>query len=308
MRMNSDIIIPKHIQIETINGVCSARCTMCSIGEWTRKSTLMTENNFEVILRKFIPYIPNIDFLTLHGCGEPLLDKGISEKISIAKRLGFRGTGFATNCTELNPTISKSLIESGLDTIICSIDGIKKETHEAIRGRTVFEEIVSNVKEFIRIRGNLSGNTRVIIRFIRQELNFDEWPIFYNYWNKHLSLQKGDDVIRFDVHNWSKRSDQQSKKEQQPGTEYPRICSYIFERLVVYSNGQVSFCCIDDNGFFSLGSAIHADPIELFNSNQFVKYRKLMNEGKIGILEHCKDCTIPQSRAQKTNPRLMKTG
>ena len=281
---------------------------MCTIDGWTRKPNRMTENEFEVILRKFIPYIPDLDFLTLHGCGEPLLDRGLPEKISMAKRFGFRGTGFATNCTELNLTISRQLIESGLDTVICSIDGIKKETHEAIRRKTVFQQVVDNVKEFIRIRDDISGNTRVLIRFIRQKLNYEEWPDFYNEWSKHISYQKGDDVIRFDVHNWGKHSSQQSDGEQSFDPQHPFICSEVFERLCVYSNGQVGFCCADDNGFFDLGNVLKADPIEIYNNEQFLKYRKYMYEGRMGELEHCKDCTIPWARSQKTNPRVMKTG
>ena len=198
-------IIPKHLQIETINGTCTARCRMCTIGEWTRKPSRMKDKDFEVILRKFIPYIQYLDYLTLHGCGEPLLDLGLPKKISIAKHWGFRGVGFATNCTELTPSTSSRLIESGLDTIICSIDGIKKETHEAIRVRTHFEEVVENVKAFIGLRDKMSGKTRVLVRFIRQKLNHKEWPAFNDKWSKCLSNEKGDGVIVFDEHNWGKK-------------------------------------------------------------------------------------------------------
>lgn len=305
--MTSQTIIPSHLQIEPINGACTARCTMCTIGEWTRKPNRMSEEDFELILKKFTPYIPHLDFLTLHGCGEPLLDKGLSVKVSIAKRLGFRGVGFATNCTELNKETSQSLIKNGLDTIICSIDGIKKETHEAIRRRTVFQDVVDNVRAFIQLRNDLSGHTRILVRFIRQELNYDEWPAFHNEWSKYISHEKGDDVIRFDVHNWGKQAEQ-LEKEQPAELSDPLICSDIFERFIVYSNGEVGFCCADDNGFFKLGNIIKSDPVEVYNSGPFLKYRKYMQEGKINELEHCKHCTIPQSRLKKINPQRIKTG
>lgn len=288
------MIIPKHLQIEPINGVCTSRCTMCTINEWTRSRTRMKREKFEIILRKFRPYIQNLDYLTLHGCGEPLLDRGLHEKVLLAKRLGFRSIGFATNCTELNPTMSWKLIENGLDTIMCSIDGVKKETHEAIRIGTNFEQVVENVKDFISLRDQISGYTRVLIRFIRQDLNYDEWPLFYEYWNKYISKEKGDGVIRFDVHNWGKEEIELNRKD---------ICSDIFERFYVYSNGQVGFCCADDNGFFELGNVLDNDPIEIYNNEHFLKYRKYMQEGRINELEHCKGCTIPQSRENKTTPQ-----
>lgn len=48
--------------------------------------------------------------------------------------------------------------------------------------------------------------------------------------------------------------------------------------------------------------------IDIYNCERFSKYRRCMQEGRIGELEHCKDCTIPQSRSRKTNPHKMKTG
>lgn len=83
-------VIPKHVQIETINGVCTARCTMCTIETWTRKPMVMNKEIFSRILEKFKPYLKGIHYITLHFCGEPLLDREISEKVKIAKEMGHR--------------------------------------------------------------------------------------------------------------------------------------------------------------------------------------------------------------------------
>ena len=123
-------VIPKHIQIETINGMCTSRCIMCTWQTWTRKPNVMNSDTYRRILEKFKPYREHIQYLTLHGCGEPLLDKELAKKVKIAKEMGFKGTGFATNCTELDEHKSQELIEAGLDTIICSIDGINQEKPE----------------------------------------------------------------------------------------------------------------------------------------------------------------------------------
>jgi MoaA/NifB/PqqE/SkfB family radical SAM enzyme len=200
------MIIPKHIQIETINGVCSAHCIMCTWQSWARKPNVVNNDTYRRILEKIKPYREHIQYLTLHGCGEPLLDKGLAEKVTIGKKMGFEGTGFATNCTELDEHKSQELIKAGLDTIICSIDGINKHTREALRVGTDFEKIVSNVKNFIKIR-NEPGETRVMARFIRQESNKQEWPLFFDYWSKQLNKDCGDEVVKFDVHKWGGKVD-----------------------------------------------------------------------------------------------------
>jgi molybdenum cofactor biosynthesis enzyme MoaA len=290
------MLIPKHLQIETVNGYCTARCIMCTIDQWTRKPEIMDNSTFTTILEKFKPYRQSIRYLTLQLCGEPLLDKHLAAKIKIAKEMNFKGTGFATNCTELNETASENLIAAGLDTLICSIDGIQKATHESIRVGTNFEQIVSNVTQFIKLRNQI-GSSRVMVRFIRQKANYSEWPAFLEYWSERINPDLGDEVVKFDVHNWgSDLPEYEQMKVYQENDNQKLICQDIYERLIIFANGDIGFCCVDDNGFFKLGNAIDDDPIHIFNNYPFTHYRTMMNSGKINELDHCKNCLVPRSR------------
>ena len=91
------IYIPSHLQIEPVNRFCDARCPMCTIkfvpdfkkntkddlstNGMARPAEIMSLENFKIIASKFKPYVDRIRFLSLHGCGEPLLDKNLSDKI-----------------------------------------------------------------------------------------------------------------------------------------------------------------------------------------------------------------------------------
>ncbi|MFH1983031.1 MAG: radical SAM/SPASM domain-containing protein [Pseudomonadota bacterium] len=291
--------IPKHLQIEPTNGICSSRCTMCTFEDWTRKPHTMTNETFKRILEKFKPYTQAINYLTLHGCGEPLMDRQLIAKVALAKEMGFNGIGFATNCTHLNASTAKGLIKAGLDTVLCSIDGTRKETHEAIRVGTSFESVVNNVKDFIKIR-NESGHTKVIVRFIRQELNKAEWPEFYEYWSAQVNPDFGDFVTKFDVHNWGSALEDYKGKDVNDELSIEKlVCQDLFERLWIFSDGHLGFCTADDNGFFDFGSVLEQDPIEMYNNETFNHYRQMMEKGCIAELEHCNNCTIPRSRALK---------
>ena len=289
------MIIPEQVLIETVNGKCTVKCIMCGISDWTRKPNIMNKDVFIAILEKLKPYQKRIPLLTLFGCGEPLLDKGLSEKIRIAKKMGFIGLGFASNCTELYEDRSRELIEAGLDTIICSIDGIKSETHEAIRIGANFEKIVRNFRNFIEIRNKI-GKTKVLIRFVRQEINKHEWTSFLAYWRKEINKDYGDEVIRFDVHNWGNTVEGYNLKDVNRETCKDKIiCNELSIKLLIRSRGEMAFCDADDNGFFELGNAIVEDPIKIYNNEIFKKYRTFMKNGRISELEYCKDCTIPRS-------------
>ncbi len=294
-------IIPQHVQIETINGVCSARCVMCNIEDWTRKIRIMTREEFAVILRKFLPYKDEIRFWTLHGFAEPLLDKDLHVKVRMAKELGFRGVGFASNCTELDETCAKGLLEAGLDTIICSIDGARKETHEKIRVKTNFDVVVANVERFIRLRDEGGHKTRVMLRFIRQAANMEEWPEYKAYWSARVDRSKRDEVVKFDVHNWGDQHEQYTGQDIHPDLPMEGLlCSDVFERMFIFSSGDVAHCCADDNKFFEHGNVLTGDPIDIYNNEIFARYRRVMKDGKILSLKHCESCTIPRSRMLKT--------
>ncbi len=110
----------------------------------------------------------------------------------------------------------------------------------------------------------------------------------------------GDEVVKFDVHNWGEKLDDYQSMDLNKSL---RLDNYIrqdvFERMIIYSNGEVALCCADDNGFYKMGNVIETNPIEIYNNKIFKKYRKMMIEGRILELEHCKICTIPRSRTLK---------
>ncbi|NLW77106.1 MAG: hypothetical protein GXY18_11885 [Methanomicrobiales archaeon] len=281
---------------------------MCTYATWTRQKGIMDFFTFKSIVDKFLPYRGNLEYVTIHGCGEPLLDPELEKKVQYLKFHDFKGTGFATNCTHLFPDRSENLILAGLDTIICSVDGYKKETHEMIRVGTDFDEIIKNIHLFIDLRNNYLKKgckkvPRVIIRFIRQQLNYTEWDDYHSYWSSFLNTSIGDRVIYFDVHNWGDSLKKYSQQNVQ--LNYPKgkiICEDIFSRMIIFANGDVSFCCGDENGFFQLGNVLIDDPIAIFNNEKFRTYREEMNNGNFFNLEYCKECTIPLSRLNKLKP------
>jgi cytosylglucuronate decarboxylase len=138
--------------------------------------------------------------------GEPLLHPEILEIISMFHKEGFL-TSIITN-GYLLPDYYKKLIESGLDQVICSIDGCKAKTHNKLRGfEGCFEKAITGLKLIKQEKNdiNLRFNTVVSSYNIGElkemlkltdELNIDEWsiiPIRYgkeNLWQKNIPQYK----------------------------------------------------------------------------------------------------------------------
>ena len=291
------MIIPEHLQIETINGVCTARCTMCAFKSWTRKPYTMTQEEFKIILGKFAPYRGTLKYLSLFGFGEPLLDDGLKDKIRFAKFMSFRSVGIATNCTELTAWRSRELLDAGLDTIICSVDGFTKKVHESIRVGTNFEKVVANILGFISIRRYYGA--KVIIRFVRQRANQHEWGKFYDYWMERIDPSYGDAVLSLDVVDCDGKVAEYGDKDVLKGVGIPCYCEQLYNRMLVLSNGDVALCCGDDAGKFNIGNVLKDEPMEIYNGEVFTRYREMIKDGRIGELELCNTCTIPRSMMLK---------
>lgn len=295
------MIYPNHLQIETVNKICNANCIMCVIHQNTRKREVMSLDYFKKVIRTFLPYRDLFRFVTLHGCGEPLLDKTISEKVLYCKKNGFKGIGFSSNCQALSEALSIKLLSSGLDTLLVSIDGFTQQTQERIRIGTNFDTVVGNAQNYIRLRNSLKCNSRVLIRFIRQQENYSEWPEFKMFWDQYIDKTKGDDVIKFDIHNCGDRISAYDNMKVMNG-KLTEPCCDLFERIIVFASGAYGFCSVDQSGYFDLGNAIDNDPIEVFNNPIFSHYRERMLANDIHSLQHCCTCSLPLSRHFKDKP------
>lgn len=319
---------PTHLQIETVNRICNARCPMCSIqfipdfGSTTpdkdsylgvaREPGVMSLEAFKVIASKFKPILAHIKIMSLHGCGEPLLDNTLHEKIRFAKEVGFREVGFTSNCNALRQDVAVRLLEAGLNCIIPSIDGITKEVHEEIRPRTNYEQVVDNVKRFIAYRDKHDFKCKVLIRMVRQQLNYHQWDEYRRFWSEVLRPEKGDSILGIDVHNIGGRiagfekmkvddfAVKKSEYNRRYIAENADMCPDLFSRLSIFVSGDVALCSADQSSYFKLGNVLENDPIDIFNNEIFTRYRDVWIGKKYMELEHCKNCTIAISRATKT--------
>lgn len=339
---------PSHLQIETVNRICNARCTMCTINfipdtsanvldpnshtGYARGAEIMSFDKYKSILDKFVPYKSYIKYISLHGCGEPLLDKSLVEKVKYTRDMGFVNVGFTSNCHFLHPSLSSELLKAGLSCIIPSIDGHTAETHEKIRSRTDFNRIRENVINFIQLRDQLGSDCKVVIRMVQQQDNIQEWPDYYKFWSSRLDSSKGDVCTGFEVHNTGGKVSEYNKKRLNHGDqtadinalfsslesphfkidsasdnnlicldpvyyEKQGLCPDIFTRLSIFASGKTALCSADQAEFHPIGSILdYDDPVELFNSQYFNAYRDSWIKRDVSCHKQCTDCTVAISR------------
>ena len=206
--------------------------------------------------------------------------------------------------------MASKLLDAGLDTLICSIDGYTAKAVETIRPRMNRDKIYQNVERFIAMRDQRDSPSRVLIRFIEQRDNYLEFADYNAHWKSKISPNKRDEIVRFPIHNCGGKVEDYEQKVV-PGAqafEVPDavaksdgfLCPDLFERLIIFANGKIGLCSSDQDEYFNIGSAFDDDPVGLFNSEIFNQYRREWKAGNWAGLDHCKTCTITQSRHQKS--------
>jgi MoaA/NifB/PqqE/SkfB family radical SAM enzyme len=298
-------IIPKRVTIETIYG-CNATCIMCPISLPTkRKKGQMDMGLFKKILKDLEPYQDNMEMMDFFGLGEPLLDPFIFERIKIAKDMGFRGLGISTNADLLNEEKQNKLINSGLNNVIFSIDGFKKQTHETIRVGTNYEKVRDNTISFIKKRNKTDTGPKIVVRFIKQEANKKEWEEYKSFWKEKLDSSRGDILICYNMHTHGGeiggKSDLLADKQLRKSLEISP-CEVISNILYILNDGTVPLCSEDwYKGQFNFGNATDTNVLEIYNSKKYQRIRKIHENGKKSTIPKCRECTVAYSALQRND-------
>ncbi len=149
---NKEIVERPRYCCWVLNYRCMFRCKMCYIwgiaDNQGAESTLEEKKNFVRSLRGLV----DKDFEFHLSGGEPLLTAGILELISFISSEGYR-TNLVTNGFLVDEVMALGLVGSGLDTLTISLDGLKPETHDFIRGiKGSYERVIQAIGHLERHR------------------------------------------------------------------------------------------------------------------------------------------------------------
>ena len=125
---------------------CNLECVWCPTGQKrnTRTKCIMSYEKVIKIFKKLGPYLKKV---MLCNWGEPFLNKDLIREIMFIQKHYDLQLILSTN---LNTTFSEeqasSLVNSDLDVLICSIDGIRQDTYETYRRKGNLSIALENLK------------------------------------------------------------------------------------------------------------------------------------------------------------------
>lgn len=287
---------PMYYEIETVNA-CNASCRMCTVNKWGENGNpFMSDTLFRKMADELIDNRHIVRTVNLSRDGEPLLDRKLEEKITYLKKGGVKHITFSTNASLLTKKRALSLLTSGMDEIMFSIDGLKKETFEKIRAGLNFEKIINNVSQFIKLRDSTASTVKIRVRMVIQQENLSEVGDWGKYWRG--VLQKQDSVHAKNVHSWANTLENFIAVKETTKLSTP--CTSTFSTMIIRYNGDVTICPLDYDFKYVSGNIGDRSIKDIWqNGIHFKNFRELHLQGMRDEFDFCKGCRLWDSEESK---------
>jgi MoaA/NifB/PqqE/SkfB family radical SAM enzyme len=260
---------------------CNASCIMCPRDkhEHGREHGIMDQAKYERSIDEIVKL--GAKKIVLTGFGEPLLDRKLEQKVAYATRKGL-GSYFITNGSALTPVRARRLVEAGLSEMRVSFYGMRPETYNAVMQGLDFEKTKGKVLEFLRIRDEMQGKTRVQISYLEMDENKDDSGAFREYWEPKVNA-----IEIWKPHNFGDGRDYRERQDDSKKTTCGRPEN---GPLQIQWNGEVIPCCYDYNNQVILGNAFETPVLEILNGAKYRLLRYSHRMKKFGMFPYCNQC------------------
>lgn len=270
------------INIETTN-LCNADCIMCPHSIMKRKTGTMDYEIFKSIVDNAIEYGVGIREFVLSGFGEPFMDKLIFDRIRYIKSKGNYYTKLFTNASLLDKEKAVKIINSGLDEIVISFNGITRDIYERVMKKIDYKVCFDNIMNFIEVKKQKNNSKpKIVLSCIRLADNKHEVRKVRKFWNG-----KVDQILKPIPENWSGSIEQNSpwkhnfKKKMWP-------CRGMWDTLDFLWDGRVSLCCRDYDANVIIGDISKSSVVDILKNKRESGYKHL--NGDYSISKICYKC------------------
>jgi len=266
---------PFILDVEVTN-YCNLNCLMCGRTEMTRPVGFMSQGMFERIVDEVASHGSAIRLIRF---GEPFSHPDIYDMI-----------GYASYYMPIHVTTNglgkyhdnDRILESGLSSIIFSVQGTDAEEYEYMRKNKGYYILKREIKGLVSLRGErdlpfIQVNSTILDETQEQIDTFlDYWQFVdkVDYWYTSFErLKNVDDKLR-------------ARQRVQEHTSNGFRCNEVMTKLSVNWNGDVTACCGDFDGELVVGNILDKSLKSIWQGKAMAKIRN-----SIDTIPFCKLCT-----------------
>jgi MoaA/NifB/PqqE/SkfB family radical SAM enzyme len=259
---------PRHIQLQT-HTACNMSCTICPHPELELNKVRhrLSWEQFTRIIDECAA-APEFADLVLDLQNEPLLDVDLERRIAYVKAVRpdvF--VGITTNGRRLGPERAATLLDSGIDQIVVSLNASSSQTFAAIESRAPFGEILRNVNSLL---GMVNRLDQIVVSFGVWKANLSELKGFVT------SMEAKSIPYRvFPLHDRVRaiHDDRLLDIDSTPTCHLPLFSTAI------HANGDLILCCQDWVRSKVVGNVLEEGIRGVWNSAEYREIREASIDG-----------------------------
>ncbi|MBI1223569.1 MAG: radical SAM protein [Bacteroidetes bacterium] len=280
---------------------CNLRCPQCPSGlrAFERPTGMLQGDLFAKLIDE---QQDTLWYLTLYFQGEPYLNPEFLDMVNYASNRGIY-TATSTNAHYLTPENARKTVQSGLNRIIISIDGVDQDAYGKYRIGGNLTKVLEGTKNLVEAKKSAkAGHIHIIwqfivfshnenqldsIRALAREYGVDELAIktaqIYDFEEGHALLPEKEKYRRY--------------TEMSAGfvikNKLLNHCWRMWQSCVITWDGKVVPCCFDKDATHQLGDLKRETLKSIWNSVPYRQFRDaiLLGRSEIDICKNCSEGT-----------------
>lgn len=278
---------------------CNLRCPECPSG--LRSFSRPTGNLKSDFFRCTIDEIyRDLLYLIFYFQGEPYINPEFLDMVTYARQKGIY-TITSTNGHFLNSDNARRTVESGLDRLIISVDGVTQEVYEQYRIGGKLETVLEGARNVVKWKKKLNSATpHLIFQFLVVRPNEEQIPAIYE-----LAKSIGIDEVKLktaQIYNYKQGNpliplnEKYSRYAQQENGSYRlknellNHCWKLWHACVITWDGKVAPCCFDKDVAHPLGDLKKQSFNSIWRGEAYHAFRASLLKGRDQI-DICTNCT-----------------
>ena len=292
--------MPLFVSVEPAN-ICQLRCPECPVGRGENHQSPIPNYQspmmpLEVFRRVLAECRETASVIQFYFQGEPLLNKDLPQMIRDACEAGLY-TIVSTNSQAMTPELAEALVQSGLNRIIISMDGLTQESYGAYRIGGSLEK-TKDALQYLRKSKIKNQNSKILIELqvLRLKSNEHEWRAFkqqyklfgadrlvfktaqlYDYQNGHPLMPTNPKYSRYIL----------GKDGKYHRRKLSKGCFRVWSGAVITTNGDVLPCCYDKSHAYAYGNIMEKPLRELFTNDKALAFRQAAFRQTPQICQEC---------------------
>ncbi len=278
---------------------CNFRCGYCaqSLGaqrlsrDFGVHRDSMSAETLQAVVRQAKAFSDPFKLVSMMGHGEPLMNRGLAEMVDIVKKAGIADrVDVITNASLLDKEWGERLIDSGIDVIRISLQGLTTAKYKEVSGVSLdFEKLVDNLSYLYANR----RQCKIYVKIMDCSLDPGEGERFYKIFGD-ISDRMYIDRVKpvYDGVSYEEKIGEVTTDRYGFPHKKRMVCPQPFYMLSVWPNGDVAPC----DAIYKaspLGNVADATLFDMWSSAGLRKFRITQLNGMRLEDVACRRCCAP---------------